>query len=229
MTVTARSPGSLGDNEARVADLMRQGARFLIDGELVGAASGRTFPVGSPYSEEVVALVPDGSAADRAVRRAARVPGVGGRLPRPLVPSTCLPSPPPSRSARRTWRCSTWWTGGAPTSIMAADVRLPVEYLRYLAGLALEIKGTSVLASTNVPFTERQPYVVVTRIIPFNRPLMLAASKIAAPLVAGNTVVLGSTRHGASPTRRTSGRFCPSSGSTTRTRRSSWPTASGSA
>jgi betaine-aldehyde dehydrogenase len=35
-----------------------------------------------------------------------------------------------------------------------------------------------------------QPYGVVGRILPFNHPISFAAGKIAAPLVAGNTVVL---------------------------------------
>ena len=35
-----------------------------------------------------------------------------------------------------------------------------------------------------------EPFGVVARIIAFNHPLMFAATKLAAPLVAGNTVIL---------------------------------------
>ncbi len=39
-------------------------------------------------------------------------------------------------------------------------------------------------------FSVREPFGVVGRIIPFNHPFMFAAGKSAAPLAAGNTVVL---------------------------------------
>src|SRR5690606_31698095 len=70
------------------------------------------------------------------------------------------------------------------------DVRIATESLRYFAGLALESKGYTTPASTNLHFTERQPYGVVAKIIPLNHPGMFTRSKNAAPLVAGNTVVL---------------------------------------
>jgi betaine-aldehyde dehydrogenase len=41
----------------------------------------------------------------------------------------------------------------------------------------------------------RQPFGIVGRIIPLNHPLMFAATKIAAPLVAGNTVILKPSEH----------------------------------
>src|SRR5262249_38684586 len=39
-------------------------------------------------------------------------------------------------------------------------------------------------------FTIREPYGVVGRIIPFNHPIKFAANALAAPLMAGNCVVL---------------------------------------
>lgn len=192
MTMTAQGAVTLYDNEARVADLLRREPRFLVDGELVGAASGRAFPVESPFTEEVVARVPDGSAedADRAVEAALRAhPGWADRpAPERAERVRALADAIEARAADLAVLDAV--DGGAPVGIMAADVRLAVEYLRYFAGLALEVKGHSVPASTNLHFTERQPYGVVARIIPFNHPVLFAASKIAAPLVAGNTVVL---------------------------------------
>jgi betaine-aldehyde dehydrogenase len=41
-----------------------------------------------------------------------------------------------------------------------------------------------------VCYTRREPYGVVGRIIPFNHPIQFAASAVAAPLAAGNSVVL---------------------------------------
>jgi hypothetical protein len=49
---------------------------------------------------------------------------------------------------------------------MLLDVQMAVESMRYFAGLALELKGYTVPASTNLHFTERQPYGVVGKIMP---------------------------------------------------------------
>ncbi len=44
----------------------------------------------------------------------------------------------------------------------------------------------------NIHFTMRQPYGVVGRIVPFNHPFLFAAAHLAAPLIAGNGIVLKS-------------------------------------
>ena len=41
----------------------------------------------------------------------------------------------------------------------------------------------------NLHITIREPYGVVARIIPFNHPISFAASRMAAPLICGNTIV----------------------------------------
>jgi acyl-CoA reductase-like NAD-dependent aldehyde dehydrogenase len=73
---------------------------------------------------------------------------------------------------------------------MGHDVQAAVDQLRMYAGLALEQKGSTIPASRNLHFTLREPVGVVARIIPFNHPAMFAATKIGAPLMAGNTVIL---------------------------------------
>ncbi len=80
---------------------------------------------------------------------------------------------------------------GITISKIRADIGSACRMLRYYAGLGLELKGESVPATpNNIHFSLREPYGVVGRIIPFNHPLQFAASKIAAPLIAGNAVVL---------------------------------------
>src|SRR5438094_6365235 len=80
---------------------------------------------------------------------------------------------------------------------MRGDYRMAVEQLRYFAGLALALRGESVPTPDpgSIDFTLRDPYGVVARIVPFNHPFMFAASKLGAPLVAGNTVVLKPSQH----------------------------------
>src|SRR6267154_1246493 len=63
--------------------------------------------------------------------------------------------------------------------------------LDFYAGFHTEIKGETIPASSkNLHFTIREPYGVVGRIIPFNHPIKFAANALAAPLMAGNCVVL---------------------------------------
>lgn len=74
---------------------------------------------------------------------------------------------------------------------LRADVEIAAGYLEYFAGLATEMKGDTVPASPRgFHFTLREPYGVVGRIVPFNHPFMFAAAHLAAPLTAGNTVVI---------------------------------------
>lgn len=81
--------------------------------------------------------------------------------------------------------------GGNPLTAMQRDVRSGANFLDYFGGLALELKGDTIpVAGNHVDFTVREPFGVVGVITAFNHPLLFAASRIAASLVAGNTVVL---------------------------------------
>ncbi|GAA5148406.1 aldehyde dehydrogenase family protein [Microbacterium pseudoresistens] len=80
---------------------------------------------------------------------------------------------------------------GTPVREMRRDAQKASRQLRYFAWLSLEAKGHTVPTDWDrVNFSLRQPWGVVGKIIPFNHPLMFAAAKIAAPLAAGNAVVL---------------------------------------
>jgi acyl-CoA reductase-like NAD-dependent aldehyde dehydrogenase len=80
---------------------------------------------------------------------------------------------------------------GIPIRAMEAEVRTGASYLDYFAGLVLELKGQTIPATVgNLHYTLREPFGVVGRIIPYNHPVMFACEKIAAPLAAGNAVVL---------------------------------------
>lgn len=74
---------------------------------------------------------------------------------------------------------------------LRADVEIAAGYLEYFAGLGSELKGETIPASAEgLHFTLREPYGVVARIVPFNHPFMFAAAHLAAPLMAGNAVVV---------------------------------------
>ncbi len=80
---------------------------------------------------------------------------------------------------------------GNPYTEMKSDALVAAAQLDFFAGLVTEMKGASIPMGTDVVnFSVREPYGVVGRIIPFNHPFMFAAGKSAAPLAAGNTVVI---------------------------------------
>ncbi|MGQ9352078.1 aldehyde dehydrogenase family protein [Mycolicibacterium gilvum] len=80
--------------------------------------------------------------------------------------------------------------GGFPLPAMRDDVNWAAEVLELMADAAFDIGGRTIPLSANLHYTLQQPYGVVARIVPFNHPVLFAGSKIAAPLMAGNAVVL---------------------------------------
>lgn len=82
-------------------------------------------------------------------------------------------------------------SGKAIETECRGETGLLVESFRYFAGLAHELKGhTTELGPGILGFTTRKPYGVVAGIVPWNVPLLLMSYKVAAPLLAGNTVVV---------------------------------------
>ena len=74
---------------------------------------------------------------------------------------------------------------------MRGDMDWTSATLRYFAGLITEIKGeSSSHGPRHLNVTRRQPYGVVAKINPFNHPFRFCAEKAAAPLAAGNCVVI---------------------------------------
>lgn len=72
----------------------------------------------------------------------------------------------------------------------AVDVATAADQYEYVAALAQQLDGS--VRETPLPahaFTRREPLGVVAAITPFNFPLILSSTKIAAALAAGNTVV----------------------------------------
>jgi len=80
---------------------------------------------------------------------------------------------------------------GNPVREMVGDARVAAAQLEFFAGLVTEIKGASIpMGRDAIDFSIREPLGVVARIIPFNHPFMFCAGKAAAPLAAGNAVVI---------------------------------------
>lgn len=180
-------------------------ARALVDrpwgmvlaGKVVASESGRTLEAVAPSTGEVVATFPHGTAADvdRAVASAKeafaawrRVPAIErGRLVARFADAV--------EARGEELAAIDALENGSPLHLLRKDVALAVQRLRFYAGLALQLRGESIPADGGLDFTRMEPYGVVARLVPFNHPLMFAASSVGAPLVAGNTVVLKPSEH----------------------------------
>jgi betaine-aldehyde dehydrogenase len=77
---------------------------------------------------------------------------------------------------------------------MEGDMHWTADSLEYFAGLITELKGsTSSQGPRHMNFTRRQPYGVVAKLNAFNHPFRFCVEKAAAPLAAGNCVVIKSS------------------------------------
>ena len=80
---------------------------------------------------------------------------------------------------------------GNPVKEMLGDANIAAAQMDFFAGLVTEMKGASIpMGPDSVNFSVREPRGVIGRIIPFNHPFMFCAGKAAAPLAAGNTIVM---------------------------------------
>ncbi|QTP55870.1 aldehyde dehydrogenase family protein [Billgrantia sulfidoxydans] len=85
---------------------------------------------------------------------------------------------------------------GNPRSAMIGDMQIGASLLDYFAGLATEIKGETIpTPAGQLNYVLREPLGVVARLVPFNHPAMFVCAKIAAPLVAGNSVIIKPSEH----------------------------------
>src|SRR3954466_3114877 len=173
------------------SNLMR--GMMLIDGKLVPSEAGEWLESINPANEEALGHVPQATASDvnRAVTAAeaahpawaAIEPKERAKLMRKLAQKV-------RDKADEILRVEVVDTGNTITK-MRADVASAGDTLDFYSGFATEIKGETIPASAkNLHFTIREPYGVVGRIIPFNHPIKFAANALAAPLMAGNCVVL---------------------------------------
>jgi acyl-CoA reductase-like NAD-dependent aldehyde dehydrogenase len=166
---------------------------LLIGGRPALPASGRYYDDESPVTEEVIAAVPDADAADIGAAVAAAGPAAAAWRRVAARDRGAVVAELASVLERHAAELALLDAidGGHPVTAMRADVAVAADMLRLFGGLAIELKGATVPASAeHLHLTVREPYGVVGRIIPFNHPIMFAAAKIAAPLVAGNAVIL---------------------------------------
>jgi len=167
--------------------------KLLIGGELVDALDGGASESFDPSTGELLAQVPEASAADvaravaaaEAAQPAWRALGLRGR-------TACF---------RRFGELLTERLeelamldaidSGNPIRAMRDDVRICMPYIEGWPALAAALAGQAIPASPgNLHYTSHAPYGVVGRITAFNHPLMFAVTRPLPALIVGNTVVV---------------------------------------
>ena len=171
---------------------------MLIGGEFREAAGGETIDVISPSTGELIARIPRGGAqdVDDAVR-AAQAAFPGWRATAPTERARLLNRVADALIEHKEELAQLdALDNGSPVRHLRIDVEIGAAEIRYYAGLALQARGETIpSAFGRLNYTQRDPWGVVGRIIPFNHPLLFATMKIAAPLVTGNTLVLKPSEH----------------------------------
>ena len=175
---------------------------MLIGGEWVDALAGQTLPVVDPANGETFCRVPAGEAADidRAVTAASRA-FESGDWPkmRPVDRERLLLKLADllEANAQEFAELEAIDNGKPVTMARYVDVGLSVDFIRYMAGWATKIEGSTMELSVPLVrdreffgFTRREPVGVVGAIIPWNFPLLMAIWKVAPALAAGCTMIL---------------------------------------
>jgi 1-pyrroline dehydrogenase len=167
---------------------------YYIDGEWLDADSDATTEVMDPATEETIAAVPECSAADigRAVAAAVRArepwarTSPGERAERLLELAAAL------LADAEEFACTESRNAGKPIEAARGEIRSAADRLRFFAGAARCLEGRA--AGEYLPgytsMIRREPVGVAGLITPWNYPLLLAVTKLAPALAAGNTVVL---------------------------------------
>ncbi|PLR83306.1 aldehyde dehydrogenase [Bacillus canaveralius] len=166
---------------------------MLIGGELVYSKGGETYETFSPSTGERLASAPFAQKEDVYLAvESAKIAFQSWRKISPLQRAKILKQLVEEFKKRADeYAVLDAVDGGNPVSAMVSDVFLAADMMEYAINMATELKGETIPSSgVNWHLTRREPYGVIGRIIPYNHPIMFTAAKIAAPLIAGNTVVL---------------------------------------
>jgi betaine-aldehyde dehydrogenase len=176
--------------------LMQVRQRLFLDGDWVTPAGAATIDVVNPHTEEVIARVPEASAADidRAVA-AARHAFDAGPWPgmRPAERADVMARVVAGLQARADELATTITNEmGSPISFSRmGQVMAATMVLDYYAHLAREYRFEDVRPGLLGPcVVRREPVGVVGAIVPWNVPLFVIMLKLGPALAAGATMVL---------------------------------------
>jgi betaine-aldehyde dehydrogenase len=168
-------------------------SRMFVGGAWTASSDGSTLESVDPTTEEVIATFPNATGEDVDLAVQAGMKGLDGW--RDMAPSArgkvlMKWADRIDAHAEELAEIDTVDVGN-PIAAMRNDVAGATREMRMYAGLATELKGSSLAnGADQFAYGLLEPYGVVGRIIPFNHPFKFAAGKSAPALVAGNSVIL---------------------------------------
>ncbi len=181
---------------------LERAGRMLIGANWVHALNGEMLDVTDPASGEAFCRVPAADAADvdRAVAAARHAfeHGEWSKM-RPVDRERLLLKLADllEANAQELAEIEALDNGKPVTMARHVDVALAIDFLRYMAGWATKIEGSTMEVSVPLVrdreffgFTRREAVGVVGAIIPWNFPLLMAAWKVGPALATGCTMVL---------------------------------------
>jgi phenylacetaldehyde dehydrogenase len=176
--------------------------KMLIGAEWQDASSGSTMSFRNPATGEIIGQVPSASAedVDRAVQAARQAfdDSAWSRMrPRERQNLLWRLADLMERDAQELAELECLNNGKSAAVAKVMDVQLAIDFLRYMAGWATKIQGSTVEPSVPLMpgeefhgFIRREAVGVVGAIVAWNFPLLLACWKLGPALATGCTVVL---------------------------------------
>ncbi|WP_183093486.1 gamma-aminobutyraldehyde dehydrogenase [Nocardioides stalactiti] len=167
----------------------------VINGELVGAASGATYDVIDPSTGEVYAHAPMSGAedVDRAYAAAdAAFEGWADLTPKDRATALLRIADAIDARAEEIAAVEVRDTGKPMQAMLDDEMPPSSDHFRFFAGASRVLEGRSAgeYLEDHTSWIRREPIGVVGQVTPWNYPLMMMIWKIAPALAAGNTVVL---------------------------------------
>ncbi|WP_069865221.1 aldehyde dehydrogenase family protein [Pseudomonas citronellolis] len=181
---------------------LQRAPKMLIGADWTGAADGALMDLRNPATGEVLCQVPSASATDvdRAVRAARQAfdDSPWSRMrPRERQNLLWKLADLMERDADLLAELECLNNGKSAAVARVMDVQLGIDFLRYMAGWATKIEGSSVEVSMPLMpnddfhgFIRREAVGVVGAIVAWNFPLLLACWKLGPALATGCSVVL---------------------------------------
>lgn len=167
--------------------------KTYVNGEWIGAKSGKTFEVTDPATGKVIGTMPEMDHADTEAAIAAA--------------AAALPSFRKTTGRERSRMLRKWyqlmvdnaddlaklitWENGKPIADAKGEVTYAANFFEWFAEEAPRLNGTTIQASVpgNRVFTIKEPVGVCGLITPWNFPAAMITRKIGPALAAGCTVV----------------------------------------
>lgn len=191
--MTVPPPKNIAEVRRLATSLLRRPEHHFIGGKLTAGSGSEYTTVLDPSTEEVLGEIQSADAGDmdRAIEAATGAQrawfeiGPFERLQKLLELSDLLDGQVEILALLEAL------DSGNPVASMRKDIELGIKELRYIASLGLSLQGATIPSKPHrLHYTHMRPYGVVGRIIPFNHPARFFISKAAAPLIAGNGLVI---------------------------------------